>query len=152
MGAVWMWEGWGDDDEDDVWLQCVQGLVTTWCTPYILVDVHISISMHALSTRFPTHVFPYTHHTPRPSVFYVFGGAGLLWCVAWEQLVTSCAAKDPTTIAKLYGSLSDDGGAPAAVTGAAAAGKLQQQGEEAVPWRAIARSRPFWCVIGCVGV
>ena len=62
-------------------------------------------------------------------MFYLFGGAGLAWCVAWEQLMGRIAEQDPVTAAKLYGPLTD--GDPATA-------------DEDVPWRAILRSQPFW--------
>lgn len=71
------------------------------------------------------------------SVFYLFGGAGLLWVWAWEQQLPALAAQDPALVRSLTQPIVD----PSAPTTEAAV-------EEAIPWRAILRQRPFWCVGG----
>ena len=56
-----------------------------------------------------------------PSVFYLFGGMGLLWCVWWEKLVAEVREKEPELVA----ALTSRGGPPDP-----AAAALQQQRQQ----------------------
>ena len=96
-----------------------------------------------------------------PSVFYLFGGFGLLWCAWWEKLVGDVAAAEPELAAALTGAIVPQGqqgeggrqqggtprlgGAPAAAEGDAAlvghgghGGVIDARAP--VPWRAFLRN------------
>lgn len=64
------------------------------------------------------------------SVFYLFGGAGLLWVWAWEQQIPALAAQDPKLVQALTQPIPDANGNVSA--------------SDEIPWRAILRQRPFW--------
>ncbi|KAI7838246.1 hypothetical protein COHA_007991 [Chlorella ohadii] len=62
-----------------------------------------------------------------PSVFYLFGGMGLVWCLWWEKLVAEVAASEPELVAALT---SEDG--PPDPSHTAQQQKQQQLGDSAV--------------------
>lgn len=63
------------------------------------------------------------------SVFYAFGGIGLVWVVFFENLVSELRKTEPEFVDAMRGT---------------AAGKMDKDGaDEAVPWRAMFRCRPL---------
>jgi len=62
------------------------------------------------------------------SVFYTFGGIGLIWVLWWENLVKSTEMKDPETFGKIRGVLKSP---------------VFRKEQDRIPWRAMLRSRPI---------
>lgn len=89
-----------------------------------------------------------------PSVFYLFGGIGLIWCVWWESLMRQIAVQDERVAEKLERrggggggatSSSDDGGVPhiqPSSSPAPHAAGLIDTSQTAIPWRSFLRSPP----------
>lgn len=77
------------------------------------------------------------------AVFYVFGGAGLVWCLGWEALLARLQRQDPAMVALLDGSR---GPRPVRRTGAGARISPPASASApapATPWRAFLSNRPL---------
>ncbi|KAL6770225.1 PHT4I [Auxenochlorella protothecoides x Auxenochlorella symbiontica] len=77
------------------------------------------------------------------AVFYVFGGAGLVWCLGWEALLARLQRQDPAMVALLDGSR---GPRPVRRTGAGARISPPASAPApapATPWRAFLSNRPL---------
>ncbi|KAI3427037.1 hypothetical protein D9Q98_006978 [Chlorella vulgaris] len=85
-----------------------------------------------------------------PSVFYLFGGVGLLWTVWWERLMVEVTAQDPELGAALLGSGGTSNTAKQEGQAEADSGTAGHGGhggvidaKQPVPWRAFLRNPPL---------
>lgn len=87
-----------------------------------------------------------------PSVFYVFGAAGLLWFLLWQQQAASSPAQDPNITpaeARYIMRNTASSSSSAASSGAHSAhgGGLPGGRAAAIPWRQLLSKAPVWALI-----
>eukprot|EP00118_Oscarella_pearsei_P029123 m.3724 g.3724 ORF g.3724 m.3724 type:complete len:483 (+) comp9729_c0_seq1:143-1591(+) len=123
-----MWSHWAPPFEKTILTTiCYSG---AWVGNVVAFPLSGILAQHGFKTKLGS------SHPTWPSVFYVFGAAGLLWCIAWFCIVHSYPRTHPR-ISKEERDFIESSIPP------------QTDSHVPTPWRAIMTSPPFWAIIIC---